>query len=152
MIEAAAAGDFDAICALLSGADLPVADLDPSMLGDFRVVRDGGKVVAAVALQPFGEVGLLRSLVVDAGTRGRGLGRRLVDDLERRAVAAGIGELWLLTIDADRFFSARGYRERDRSTAPAAIAATAEFSSLCPGDAVLMAKAIEAEKIETSRR
>jgi hypothetical protein len=45
-----------------------------------------------------------------------------------------------LTIDAEKFFARLGYRTMARSDAPAAIQSTDEFSSLCPGSAVLMQK------------
>jgi amino-acid N-acetyltransferase len=87
-------------------------------------------------------VGLLRSLVVDPGSRAAGVGRQLVAELEAHAGRSGIEELWLLTIDADRYFRALGYTVKERGEAPAAIRRTAEFSRLCPGDATLMHKAI----------
>ncbi len=51
-----------------------------------------------------------------------------------------VQEVWLLTIDADPFFEKLGYVVRTRDAAPDVIRGTAEFSSLCPGDAVLMSK------------
>jgi GNAT superfamily N-acetyltransferase len=77
-------------------------------------------------------VGLLRSLAVDPDFRDGGVGRMLVRELEAHASRLGINELWLLTID--------GVQERDK--APAAIRRTAEFSLLCPDDAILMKKTI----------
>jgi amino-acid N-acetyltransferase len=59
-----------------------------------------------------------------------------------RAAAAGVRELWLLTIDADGWFETVEYIHCDRSEAPAAIASTEEFGNLCPGNAFLMKKSL----------
>jgi amino-acid N-acetyltransferase len=51
-----------------------------------------------------------------------------------------IREIYLLTTTAAEFFTHLGYRQVDRALAPAAIASTKEFSSLCPSTAVFMVK------------
>ena len=80
--------------------------------------------------------------MVDPSVRSGGIGRRLVAALESKATGLGITELWLLTIDADPYFSRLEYVVMDRTAAPDVIRDTAEFSSLCPGDAVLMQKSM----------
>jgi len=77
--------------------------------------------------------------VPPANRRG-GVGKALVEALEKMAIEKGVSELWLLTIDADAWFAQLGYRVQEREAAPPAIQKTEEFSSLCPGDAVLMRK------------
>ncbi len=84
----------------------------------------------------------MRSLVVAPGSRAAGLGRLLVAALEAHARRRGLTELWLLTIDAERYFRALGYTAKERSEAPRAIRQTAEFTLLCPGNATLMQKTI----------
>ncbi len=106
----------------------------------FIVATQAGEPVGMIGLEKFGNVGLLRSLVVNEAGRGAGLGARLVTELELRARSEHIDELWLLTIDADPFFAQHGYVVAERDDAPNAIRNTAEFSTLCPGDAVLMCK------------
>ena len=132
--------DLEQVVALLAAADLPTADLTPAHLA--LVADDDGIISGAVGIEHYGEVALLRSLVVAPGARGTGVGRRLVDALEANARGAGVLELWLLTIDADPFFARLGYGVERRDAAPPAIRATEEFSSLCPGNAVLMRKAL----------
>ena len=141
-IRPAGAADLEAATELLRTAGLPVDDLSAELLENFLVATSNTGVVGLIGLEPFPGVGLLRSLVVDPGTRGASVGRRLVAELEASARQRGVSELWLLTIDADRYFSALGYRVQDRGRAPDAIRGTAEFSSLCPGDAVLMMKTL----------
>ena len=132
--------DLGAAIELLENATLPVADLDGNKFGGFLVATMDDVIAGLVGLEQFGPFGLLRSLVVAPEYRDAGLGRKLVAELEARAAAAGIREMWLLTIDADSWFETVDYARRDRSTAPAAIASTEEFTSLCPGSAVLMSK------------
>ena len=136
------AADFDAVVALLARAKLPVADLSAASISRFLVATIDESIAALIGLECFGSIGLLRSLVVDPEFRGAGLGRVLVEKLESQASDQGISQLWLLTIDADGWFQRLGYEARRRDEAPALIAQTAEFVSLCPGDAVLMHKAL----------
>ena len=88
-------------------------------------------------------MGLLRSLVVAGNARNTGLGGKLVGALESAAVTAGIAELWLLTIDAERFFLRHDFEIVDRTAAPDEIRRTDEFSALCPESAFLMRKSLD---------
>ena len=142
-IRPATGNDWPWIREQLGDAGLPTADIDRKLMKDFLVAETPqGEWVAAIGCQRYGSLGLLRSLVVATPARDAGLGRKLVAQLERRAAAAGVLELWLLTIDAERFFAALGYREADRREVPRAIGETAEFSTLCPDSAHLMFKSI----------
>ncbi len=137
----AAASDFDIVKSWLSAAGLPSADLTTAHLPHFLIaVTDTGVPIGAVGIENVGSIGLLRSLVVDPSTRSAGVAGRLVSDLEIRAKKQGVSELWLLTTDADGYFSKLRYERRERRQAPVEIQRTREFSSLCPGDAVLMSK------------
>ncbi len=141
-IRSAQSSDLGAALRLLSDAGLPLDDLTADHLA--LVAEEDGELHGLIGLELFGEVGLLRSLVVAGHYRGRGLGRKLVSALEAHARDCGVAELWLLTIDADAFLESLGYGVRGRDAAPDAIRATAEFSALCPADAALMSKSINA--------
>ena len=132
--------DWDAIHALLLGSALPVDDLGRDRLGRFLVAESSGAILGFIGLEAYGTVGLLRSLVVEESARGSGLGGRLIGALEAAAATAGIVELWLLTLDAERFFQRHDYQIVARSLAPDVIRRTDEFSGLCPDTAVLMRK------------
>jgi len=139
-IRPAEATDWPDICRLLDAAELPVADLMPQMLADFLLAESGGLTVGLVGLQIFDKIGLLRSLVVAGSARGTGVGSELLAAIETAARNAGIGELWLLTIDAEKFFLGHEFEIASRDRAPGSICSTAEFCDLCPGDAYLMRK------------
>lgn len=135
--------DWPSVCAALAAEGLPVSDLSAASMAHFWVtVLPDGQLIGAVAVERYSEVGLLRSLIVVPEGRGKGVAGRLLEHAERSAQAFGTEELWLLTIDADKYFETWGYVRQTRDVAPAAIAATPEFSDLCPANAVLMKKAL----------
>ena len=139
-IRPAQASDLTVATAWMSAEGLPNDDLTVDHMDSFIVATQVGEPVGMIGIERFAEVGLLRSLIVDTACRGAGLGARLVMALELSARNEHIDELWLLTIDADRFFTRHGYVVVERDAAPEVIRNTAEFSALCPGDAVLMCK------------
>jgi amino-acid N-acetyltransferase len=111
-------------------------------MNDFLVaVLDAGPA-GMIGLEQFDEVGLLRSLVIEPAARRGGIGRQLVRALEAHALARGVAILWLLTIDAEAYFLKFGYEAMERDRVPDVIRNTEEFSSLCPGDAVVMKKSL----------
>ena len=139
-IRPATAQDLPAALELLGEAALPIADLCAERIA--LVAYRQEEVQGVIGLESFKDIGLLRSLVVSRAARGSGVGAALVAALEAACWDRGIQELWLLTIDADSFFEKLGYVVRSRDVAPDAIRDTEEFSTLCPGDAVLMSKAL----------
>jgi len=140
-VAAASAEDLIAIRALLERSGLPTSDLE-SARPEFALIREGGRVVAAGALQRFGSSALLRSVVVDSDRRGSGLGRAIVGELERLARTAQINRLVLLTQTAVEFFAREGYRVIERSSAPEDMQGSEEFRSLCPSSATCMEKSL----------
>ena len=134
-LRPARTADFDAIVALLGAAELPVEDLDAARLDAFVVATEGEVCVGVVGLEIREAVALLRSLAVERRHRSRGLGARLVHAIETEARARGVAALYLLTTTATTFFERMGYSAHDRARVPSSIAATTEFSSLCPDTA-----------------
>lgn len=141
-LRRATAADLGTLQAWLDAAGLPSADLAQLPLSHFVIATEGASDVGAVGVEQFGALGLLRSLVVVERKRGLGAGSFLLTSLEDSARANGIRELWLLTIDAQAYFQQHGYRVRQREEAPPAIRGTAEYTDLCPVDAILMSKKI----------
>lgn len=133
-----------AVEALLAGAQLPVADLGSSRSLTLLGMRDGGRLVGVVGVEVYGRVGMLRSLAVEPAHRKTGLGTTLATSAEAWAAEQGIETLYLLTTTAAQFFARRGYVAVPRSEAPQAIAATAQFSALCPASSTLMRRALSA--------
>ena len=142
-LRPAEAVDWPSVSDALSAEGLPVSDLSAASMAHFWVAAAAdGRLVGAVAVERYASIGLLRSLVVVPEARGQGVAGRLLGHAERNAQALGAEQLWLLTIDADRYFETQGYVKQTRDVVPAAIAATSEFSDLCPANAVLMKKVL----------
>lgn len=134
--------------ALLASCDLPTDDLDDAsiaLIGAF----DGGAMVGVIGLQSCGDVGLLRSLAVDAAHRDRGVARALCDRVFEVAHARDLREIWLLTTTAEAYFTRLGFTPIARDAAPAQLRATAQFASLCPATARVMRRP---PAVNTSRR
>ncbi|WP_374495283.1 arsenic resistance N-acetyltransferase ArsN2 [Zoogloea sp.] len=131
---------LDEILPVLTGCNLPVADISVSSPPQFFGFRVAGSVVAVVGLEQFQSVGLLRSLAVSPGHRGRGLARELVRFVESFALSRGVESLFLLTTTAEAFFVPLGYGPASRQEAPQAIQATPQFSGLCPSSSAFLSK------------
>ncbi len=141
-IRQATTADFETITGWLAAARLPVADLSIDDMANFLLAETDDAPVGTVGLEPFEDIGLLRSLVVVPHSQGGGAGRRLVAALEHEATARGMHELWLLTTDADAYFTMLGWIGVDRDDTPRCIQDTTEFSKLCPADAIVMRKVL----------
>lgn len=142
VLRQATPDDWGAVQNLLLASGLPVDDLCAEKLEGFLIADHDNMTVGLIGLEIIGTVGLLRSLVVEESARSTGLGGKLIGSLESAAEAAGIAELWLLTIDAERFFQRHNFEIVDRITAPDEIIQTDEFSGLCPDTAHLMRKTL----------
>ena len=132
--------DFAAAMALLANARLPTEDLTESHCAHFFHIGAGTSPQGLVGLELFGDVALLRSLVVAESRRGLGDGSRLLARAESHAREQGVRELFLLTTTAEKFFASRGYQRAARESAPAAIRQTREFTGICPASAAFMSK------------
>ena len=127
---------------LLESAHLPTEDLTPAHCGNFFYAGSAGEPTGLVGLELFGDVALLRSLVVAPGRRGMGDGVALLRHAEKQARAQGVRALYLLTTTAEPFFARHGYVRAPRESAPAAIRATREFAGICPASSAFMTRAL----------
>lgn len=139
MTLAPCAGDDVAFRAALLAAGLPTDDLDEAGSSCFAV-SDGAARIAFGGLAGTGADRLQRSIVVAEAGRGAGIGSRIVTMLADRAQKDGASRLWLLTAGAAGFFARLGWATVARDTAPAAIAASRQFSAICPASATLMVR------------
>lgn len=125
------------LAAALTAVGLPTADLnDPGRMFGF----DDHAFAGFGGIEGDGPDRLLRSVVVAPRRRNTGLGRVILSLLEDQARALGVIRLHLLTTTAAPFFAANGYNAADRAMAPAPVAASAEFASLCPASAAYLVK------------
>jgi N-acetylglutamate synthase-like GNAT family acetyltransferase len=131
--------DRAAVEDLLTASELPLDGLEIA-LPTAVVARAEAAVVGCAAVEAYGSVGLLRSVVVTPDLRGTGLGRRLVEAAEALAAERGIAELYLLTETAKAWFPRLGYRPAARASVPAELTASPEFTTACPESALLLYK------------
>jgi amino-acid N-acetyltransferase len=139
-IERARQSDLANIRWLLNLEGLSSADITEDLLEHFLVYRDAIGVAGVVGLERFGDVSLLRSLVVAEGHLRRGLGKRLVGAAEELPRELGVRAIYLPTTTAELYFEALGFHRAKRENAPPAIEHCSQFQSLCPSSAVLMVK------------
>jgi amino-acid N-acetyltransferase len=140
-IEPATDADLSAVTDLLRDAGLPLV----GVVAAFRtgvVARVGDTLVGAAAMEPYGEVALLRSVVVRPSEQGGGTGRKLVSAVEDLARAGGVRETYLMTETAEAWFAAQGYAVLDRSELPPTILATDEVAVACGASAVAMRRTL----------
>lgn len=138
-IEPLTRKELPKILELLDEADLPAAGVEEH-LGSFLVARDEGVLVGCVGMEVYGDVGLLRSLVVRPSTRGSGIGKLLVEALFERAREKGVGALYLLTTTAEDYFPRFGFEVIAREDADPRLHASEEFRGACPDSAICMVR------------
>jgi amino-acid N-acetyltransferase len=140
-IERATGGDVPAVEQLLAAAGLPLEGAADA-LGLGVVAREGQRVVAAAAVERFGDAGLLRSVVVAEERRGTGLGQAIVGAAEAAARDAGIRDLYLLTETAPDWFPRLGYATVPRAEAAGSVGESIEFTTVCRDTGVPMRKSL----------
>lgn len=136
--EPARPHDLQGALLLLHQCALPDRDV-AERFGHYFVVReDDGRVVGTGGLEIHGVQGLLRSVAVEAGYRGQGLGVKLVDAVVERASQLELRAVYLLTTTAREFFARHHFEDCPRDEAPQEIRESWEFRAGCPATAVLM--------------
>ncbi|MEM1145541.1 MAG: arsenic resistance N-acetyltransferase ArsN2 [Pseudomonadota bacterium] len=132
------------IGALLEAEGLPVSDLscvsDEAPNTQLYCARYDDKLLGVVGLEYHGASALLRSFAVAPVARRTGCGSLLVSFAEDQAIQRGVRSLFLLTTTASDYFARLGYVGLSRDEAPREIAATSQFSDLCPSSAAFMRK------------
>lgn len=133
--------DLSCAVSLLKACALPTDDLGSVNLANFELAVDAqGRIVGLAGFDRAANDALLRSLAVAPDWRGRALGAALVARREAAARLAGVSAFYLLTTSAADYFRRLGYRDVSRAEVPAAVAAHAQFRSLCPASATCLAK------------
>ena len=142
-IRTAKSEDLKRVTDLLRECDLPVDDVGEILGKGYIIAEHGAELIGVCGIEVSDPYGLLRSLAVSPSWRGRSTGRALVNDRIAWAMTEGMRSLYLLTIDASRYFEQFGFGCIDRDGVPDEIKSSREFSSLCPETAVVMVKDLE---------
>jgi amino-acid N-acetyltransferase len=121
--------------------DLPTQDVRSNPEWFYLAAHDGERIGIG-GIEPYGTVGLLRSVVIERAKRENGYGTALCEALETEAKRDGVETLYVLTTTATAFFASRNHVETARSDVPRAIQQTTEFDDLCPATATCMRKSL----------
>lgn len=129
--------DPEKVKGLLKDSELPTSDINPCnsiFLGN----SDQDQIIGCIGLEILGKIGLLRSLAVSKGSRGQGIGLMLTKALIEKAVEKKLEDIYLLTTDAEDFFSRIGFKKIVKDSAPQAVKETKQYSQICSDSAVVM--------------
>ena len=142
--------EFERLAAALEAEGLPADDLCYAT-NRFYALEEDGEVLGYAGLERREGAALLRSVVVPPERRRSGIGRRLVEAVLTQAAALGHGEVHLLTMTAAPYFERLGFERIPRARAPAGVAGSAQFTTLCPGSAVLMRRCLAREPVSAAQ-
>jgi amino-acid N-acetyltransferase len=129
--------ELERLLELLDELELPRAGVKEHY-SNFLVAERQDCVVGAVGLEIYDKVGLLRSLAVEPGEQGSGIGARLVDSVLSKAKEDQLETVYLLTTAADRYFPRFGFETIKREQVDPRLAASEELRGACPETAVCM--------------
>ena len=138
-LRSATVSDFDSIAALLAAHNLPLDGVKDCITG-FIVAEVRGQVVGSIAIERYGDFGLLRSAAVSESLRGQSLGKNLVDRALEKASQDGIREVFLLTTTAEEYFPRFGFSRMQRAELPKELHASEELKGACPDTAIVMGR------------
>ena len=139
--------DLAALYELIDHSELPRAGL-AEHLNSALIARKGDQLVGSVAVECYGDAGLLRSVAVDSAYRGQGVGAELIAaafDLARRQ---GITTIYLLTTSAPDYFPRFGFHTIARTEVADAVRQSVEFTEACPASAIVMRAAVVTDRSE----
>jgi len=140
-VQAAKTTDLPDILALLKAAALPVAGIE-NHVETALVARDAERLLGCAAVEVYGHAGLLRSVAVDVGRRGEGLGERLTKAALELAREHGVRDIYLLTTTASHFFPRFGFTAIPRAELDPALEQSEELRGACPASALAMRAAL----------
>ena len=140
--------ETDPVVALLVSCGLQVSDLLGPPVPTWVTAYRDEHLLGVCGIQSLGAIALIRSVAVNAGARGLGLGRLLVASAERVAAHIGVVDLYLLTEDRRHFFELLDYRDVDRKQVPSRLRRLQQFNGGCSSSAFCMRKGLDEGSIQ----
>ncbi len=138
-VNVATKNQLNEIKSLLKKLSLVYEDAD-KYVENFIVVLENKQIVGCAGFEKYDEVGLLRSVAVDSKHQGKGIGHKLIKEINENAKKREIKEFYLLTDSASQFFVKFGFEEVSRANVDERIKKTHEYSEACPESAIVMKK------------
>ncbi len=129
--------DLPVVMQLLDESSLPKACVEQHF-ENFFVAEYGGNVIGAIGMEIYGDIGLLRSAVVQKELQRQGIGKQLYQTLVTFAKSIDIKRLILLTTTAADYFAQKGFLVIDKDMVQGPVTSSAEFTGACPKSATCM--------------
>lgn len=130
-IVEASASDWPSVHSLLVANSLPLDGVCPAG-GEFFVAKTNNQVHGVIGIERLGPYALLRSLVVAADCRKKGLGKELVRFALQYLSQKSVSEVYLLTNTAESFAGSFGFSSVKREDVPAELFEQSALSQACP--------------------
>ncbi len=141
MIREANTTDFKLIEKLLLNANLPIAGIkDPNC--KLFVLELQKEIVAVIAYELYGNIALLRSLVVAPSQRGQGRAKELFEFIFRHLKENNVSTVYGLTLTIPEWLLKLGFKEIKRENIAAELFASEELQGACPSSARAFTKSI----------
>ena len=138
-INVATKNQLSDIKSLLKKLNLVYEDVD-KYVENFIVVLENKQIVGCAGFEKYDEIGLLRSVAVDPKHQGKGIGHKLIEEINENAKKREIEEFYLLTDSASQFFPKFGFEKVSRANVDERIKKTYEYSEACSESAIVMKK------------
>ncbi len=119
-----------AIHKILGDAVLPLpVEGDPSV--SFLIAERSGSIVGCAGWESHPPFALVRSVAITESARERGVGSLLMQTLLDQLTQSHYEEIFLVTLEADSFFSRFGFNPTTRDNLPEEIGKSPEFNLHC---------------------
>ena len=141
-LRSATVSDLPKVKSFLRENGLPDLGVEECVRNFVIAEDETGSWIGVAGLETHGNNGLLRSVAVRKHSRGKGVGRALVNAVLANASARGLTNVYLLTDDASDYFERLGFRVVDRNDVDATVKTSVEFTEVCPDSAIVMRKTI----------
>ena len=138
-IRKATAADLQAIEHILQANNLMSDDI-VHHLQHFFVAESEGTIVGTIGMEMYETTGLLRSAAVLPSYQNQGIGDKLVTSMDGYAREQGIEEIVLLTTNASKYFTQKGYMKINRNEIKGEVLTSNQFNGACPSTAISMRK------------
>jgi N-acetylglutamate synthase-like GNAT family acetyltransferase len=102
---------------LLEEASLPSGHIE-EFIENFLVIENEGAVAGGGGFERYDSSAVLRSVVVEAALRGRGLGRWIAAALMQQARTVSVTDFCLFAIDSHEFWRKLGFKDVPMSAWP----------------------------------
>ena len=138
IIKPALLSNMESVKEVLAECNLPTDGLKDHFDYGYCVAVYEKKIVGAAGIEIYSPYGLLRSVSVSQAWQNNSIGESLVKDRLTWAKSKGLVGIYLLTIDAAKFFEKLGFYNVSRDSVPSEIRNSREFCSVCPESATVM--------------